>query len=105
MSVPALQAAATGSLIFDRGWHRGQGPRSLSTSGDRNPRLQAKRRVGEVASCDDTDAAVTRCAFKVHLVWGQNYLFALTSSTITSKKADWSRMAVDFKSTAFEPLA
>src|SRR3954453_253964 len=80
-------------------------PLSLSTSGDRNPRLQAKRRLGEVASCDETAAAVTRCAFKVHLVWSEKYRFALTSSTSTSKKAGWSRTAVDFKSTVFEPLA
>src|SRR3954453_7612258 len=50
---------------------------SLSTSGDRNPRLQAKQRVGEVASCDETTAAITRCAFKVYLVWGKKYRFAL----------------------------
>src|SRR5690242_18150409 len=44
-------------------------------------------------------AAATRYAFKVHLVWGERYRFALTSSTMTSKKASWSRTAVDFKST------
>src|SRR3954453_140363 len=78
---------------------------SLSTSGDRNPRLQAKQRVGEVASCDETTAAITRCAFKVYLVWGKKYRFALTSSTIMGKKVGWSKKTVGFKPTAFEPLA
>src|SRR3954464_13596688 len=78
--------------------------KSLSTSGDRNPRLQAKRRVGEVASCDETAAAITRCAFNVHLVWGKKYRFVLTSSTIMGKKMGWPRETVGFKPTAFEPL-
>ena len=77
----------------------------MSTSGDRNPRLQAKRRVGEVASCDETAAAITRCAFKVHLVWGKKYRFVPTSSTIMGKKMGWPRKTVGFKPTAFEPLA
>src|SRR4051794_23493835 len=78
---------------------------SLSTSGGRNPRLQAKRRVGEVASCDEIATAITRCAFKVHLVWGKKYRFVLTSSTIMGKKMGWPRKTVGFKPTAFEPLA
>jgi hypothetical protein len=79
--------------------------KSLSTSGDRNPRLQAKQRVGEVASCDETTATITRCAFKVYLVWGKKYRFALTFSTIMGKKVGWSKKTVGFKPTAFEPLA
>ena len=78
---------------------------SLSISGDRSPRLQAKRRIGEVASCDDTAAAVARCALKVHPAWAPKCRFAVTSGTITSKKVIRSRSAVDFKSTPLEPLA
>ena len=61
--------------------------------------------MGEVASCDETAAAITRCAFKVHLVWGKKYRFVLTSSTIMGKKMGWPRKTVGFKPTAFEPLA
>ena len=61
--------------------------------------------MGEVASCDDTAAAVTRCALKVRPVWAPKYRLAVTSGTITSKKVRRSRMANDLKSTPLELLA
>src|SRR4051794_17310369 len=60
---------------------------SLSTSGDRNPRLQAKRRIGEVASCDDTAAAVARCAFSVCPVWAPKHRIPVVSGTITRRRS------------------
>ena len=78
---------------------------SLSTSGDRSPRLQAKRRLKEVASCDDPAGTVTRCAFNARPVWAPKRRFAVVSGTITSEKVRRSRTTVDFKSTPLEPLA
>src|SRR3954462_3251532 len=60
---------------------------SLSTSGDRNPRLQAKRRIGEVASCDDTAAAVARCAFSACPVWAPKHRFPVVSGIITRRRS------------------
>src|SRR3954467_8318033 len=92
-------------------------PHPLHRSAIRSPHRQShcrpiwaiyavlKPSVGEVASCDETTATITRCAFKVYLVWGKKYRFALTSSTIMGKKVGWSKKTVGFKPTAFEPLA
>src|SRR5437764_14346725 len=79
--------------------------RSLSTSGDRSPRLQAKRRMGEVASCDDTAVAVTRCVLNARLVWPPKHRFVVVSGTMTSETVSRPRTTVDFKSTPLEPLA
>src|SRR4051794_4336652 len=67
-----------------------------------SPRLQAKRRIGEVATCDDAAAVVTRRGFDAHLARASKQRFA--SSTIMSKKVGRPRTMVDFKSTPLESL-
>ena len=61
--------------------------------------------MGEVASCDDTAVAVTRCVLNARLVWPPKHRFVIVSDTMTSETVSRPRTTVDFKSTPLEPLA
>src|SRR5689334_1264997 len=59
--------------------------------------------MGEVAPCDDTAAAVTRCAFDARPVWAPKQRFAVVSGTMTSARVRRSRTTVDFNRPLLDP--